>query len=680
MMKRSTPVIHPPAQILCRMCSTAAWYVLLTITLVLIGCQTVPERAPVEKEGKVYGTTKGLFRNRWWNYYERALSFADGGFWSDAELDLLAAIQQRKDDQRRARTYGMHFVDFFPHRELGIVYYHQGRIHDALNELSTSLASVKTAKAELYIDRVRNALIEIDKLDKRPPEVTIESPSQNYLTNAFSIKVRGIARDDTFVRHIAIGGEDLCIDVSSNKIPFQVDVPLVPGLNDIPIVITDLSGKKSRSALKIKVDRSGPVIRIDSPVEENSSISGGFILKGYAFDDEGLAELVVNGRKFACHRQRRYKIEQSLSFGPGEQKLLIEARDLAGNVTVATLDLKTDVKWKHVRGDATSEKDRMPPTILIRGIKEGQTTFLDQAFIEGNVKDSDIVTQIALNDDDILNKPGNNLYFSKIVKLKEGLNVFNVRVADGSGNVDTKQIRIKRIPLKIHQLGSRLRIAVNAFSRTVIGADEQKSYGFEDLLTAAIIDHGRFSAIERQQLTVLLEELKLSQSKLVDEKTALRLGRILAADCVLLGTILERKNSVEAYARIVDTETTEILAAVDVYGEDIDIGVLRTLSMGMELKLHRELPVVEGLIVEGGNKDFIIDMGKHSGIKSGMKLIVYDLVDPVAHPTSDQIVGQHFVEIGQARVQSVMAETSYARIIEAIDGMMVKPRQHAITR
>ena len=63
-----------------------------------------------------------------------------------------------------------------------------------------------------------------------------------------------------------------------------------------------------------------------------------------------------------------------------------------------------------------------------------------------------------------------------------------------------------------------------------------------------------------------------------------------------------------------------------------------------------------------------------------MKLIVYDLGDSVVHPNSNQVIGRDFVEIGQARVQSVMENMSYAHIIENIGGMMIKPRQHAITR
>ncbi len=113
--------------------------ILLALLLTcLSGCKTAPELEPVGKEGESYCVTKGSFRHRWWNHYERALSCADGGFLERAESDLREAIRQRKDDQRRARTYGFHFADYFPHRELGIVLLRQGRPEEAIRELSES--------------------------------------------------------------------------------------------------------------------------------------------------------------------------------------------------------------------------------------------------------------------------------------------------------------------------------------------------------------------------------------------------------------------------------------------------------------------------------------------------------------------------------------------------------------
>ena len=644
------------------------------------GCQTPPDRVSIEKEGKLYGVTEGSFRHRWWNYYERALSFADGGFWQEAISDLNQALGQRDGDQRRARTYGFHFVDYFPHRELGVVFYNQGRLEDAIKELMISLAAVKSSKAELYLDRARKALIEKSRLDQLPPEITINSPAQLFLTNAFSTVIQGMASDDTYVRNIRVGKEEVPVDVSSQRIPFSIEVPLVPGQNSIPVSVTDLVGKTTTVLVSIQVDRTGPVVRIDEPAEGALIRDTGVILKGYAFDDSGLSELVVNGQKFQCDGSQELRIEQPVLLQPSDRDLEVEVKDRAGNITSARIDLRKTTEAPPREVPPPDRQDRTPPLLRMRNIEKEQTTYLAQAFIEGNVRDGEGVKHLFVNDEQILNKSGKNIYFSRLIKLNEGDNMVTIRGVDLSGNNNQVTIKIRRLAIKVHEVGARLRVAVGLFDRKTIGIDQQLSFGFEDLVTSAMLDRARFSAIERRQLMSLLEELKLSQTKLVDEDTALKLGKILAADCMLFGSVLERVNSVETYARLVDTETSQVMAAVDVYGEDVDIGVLRTLSTGVDLKLTQELPVVEGIVVESEGNRIIVDLGKEKHVKNGMKLTVYQIGDSVLNPQNGIVIGQKFRELGHARIQSVMEKMSYADIEGEAGAESIRPRHCVITR
>ena len=57
--------------------------ILLLAALIAIGfaggCNTPPDKKYF-KDGRQYGVVKGLFRERWWNFYERGCSFLQGGF------------------------------------------------------------------------------------------------------------------------------------------------------------------------------------------------------------------------------------------------------------------------------------------------------------------------------------------------------------------------------------------------------------------------------------------------------------------------------------------------------------------------------------------------------------------------------------------------------------------------
>ena len=135
----------------------------LCLWLGVAGCAI--DRGPTyTKDGKQYGVTSSKFwRNTWWQHYERGLSYAAGEFWDDAVASSQRALATRlgQQDQHRANTYGLHFIDhYFPHRELGIVYYRLSRYQDALRELTTSLDQVESAKAEFYLNKVRQALLQ----------------------------------------------------------------------------------------------------------------------------------------------------------------------------------------------------------------------------------------------------------------------------------------------------------------------------------------------------------------------------------------------------------------------------------------------------------------------------------------------------------------------------------------
>ena len=72
-----------------------------------------------------------------------------------------------------ARTYGMHFIDYFPHRELGIIHYEVGDLDAARKELELSLSHFPSAKARFYLDQVRKALIQQEAREATYPKLSL---------------------------------------------------------------------------------------------------------------------------------------------------------------------------------------------------------------------------------------------------------------------------------------------------------------------------------------------------------------------------------------------------------------------------------------------------------------------------------------------------------------------------
>lgn len=136
--------------------------------LLLCACCMTPKRPPmIGNDDQTYGIVEGLFQHRWWNYYERGQSFTDGAltyyleapadlakamhYLKIAEADFTDAISLRRTDQFRARTYGMHFLDYFPHRERGIVYYYMAEIFRRQKKADAAKEQITKARHEIEI-------------------------------------------------------------------------------------------------------------------------------------------------------------------------------------------------------------------------------------------------------------------------------------------------------------------------------------------------------------------------------------------------------------------------------------------------------------------------------------------------------------------------------------------------
>ncbi|CAN2041281.1 metacaspase-1 [Candidatus Magnetomoraceae bacterium gMMP-15] len=320
------------------LCFGKGCFLSLLMSFIFAGCQTLPEQVPVIKNGKEYGVIKGLFQGRWWHYYERALSYAEGAFWDKSEFDLREAIRQRGYDKRRSRTYGLHFIEYFPHRELGVSLFHQKHYKKAIDELKISLESEVSAKAEYYLDKARKSWIEQNKLDKSLPEIRIDSPKADFISNAFKIKVKGLARDDTFVKNISINDQPVLIDLSAPEIPFEEEIKLEIGENIIRVEANDLTGKVAVKKIKILCDRAGPILNTNIS-EFHENFSKKYFIRGYAYDDSGIKTISIDGKNILKSPIRETAFDYPCILSESPQKITLIAEDLAGNQTRAEIFL-----------------------------------------------------------------------------------------------------------------------------------------------------------------------------------------------------------------------------------------------------------------------------------------------------------------------------------------------------
>ena len=84
-------------------------------------------------------------------YYEEGVKYAEIDSLNEAETCFKQALKFRNKDDKQARTYGMHFMEYFPNRELGILYYKGQHLDLAIDFLEKSMSDEPSDRAREYL-------------------------------------------------------------------------------------------------------------------------------------------------------------------------------------------------------------------------------------------------------------------------------------------------------------------------------------------------------------------------------------------------------------------------------------------------------------------------------------------------------------------------------------------------
>jgi TolB-like protein len=119
-------------------------------------------------------------------------------------------------------------------------------------------------------------------------------------------------------------------------------------------------------------------------------------------------------------------------------------------------------------------------------------------------------------------------------------------------------------------------IAVMYFDNMSISKDKEDldplSKGLASMMIQDITKAGRLRVVERDRINFLIDELKLQQSDLTDQNTAVEMGKLVGAKTILMGGFMKLdKNNFKIYGRLVSVETSEIIKAEEVSGNPKDI-------------------------------------------------------------------------------------------------------------
>lgn len=244
----------------------------------------------------------------------------------------------------------------------------------------------------------------------------------------------------------------------------------------------------------------------------------------------------------------------------------------------------------------------------------------------------------------------------------------------------------------------------------------QVGSGVADMFVTSLFKIGRFSIVEREQIQKVLAEQKFGMTGLVDASTAAQIGKILGVKAIITGKVTEFSMdttkgktpggfgalggiSIEQTvarcaidARIIDTETAEILAAESAVGDKKKTGVsfsqgdLAGLAFGASdfentllgqairesvdnlAKKFSEAVGVTGEIIKVKTPDLVyIDLTKEDGVQAGT---VFKVQRPGEIIKTKKGIIKEMVDVGTITVTNVKEGYSEASVDKAAVGQI----------
>jgi len=156
-----------------------------------------------------------------------------------------------------------------------------------------------------------------------------------------------------------------------------------------------------------------------------------------------------------------------------------------------------------------------------------------------------------------------NLYlFLFILLINSFLNAQDKLQATVNQKVDKIVKELVTAYQKLESAKYRNNLAVMQFEEMSKEAREKKiGFGASELIETRLSQTKLFNIIERDKIEVVIDEIALGMTGLVDDASAAKAGKLLGADIVVLGSVSELGDFFNLNVRMVEVETGKILTS-----------------------------------------------------------------------------------------------------------------------
>jgi TolB-like protein len=112
-----------------------------------------------------------------------------------------------------------------------------------------------------------------------------------------------------------------------------------------------------------------------------------------------------------------------------------------------------------------------------------------------------------------------------------------------------------------------------------IGSEEYLGKAVAEIIRTELVGTKKFRVAERAQIKKALSEQQLQMTGIIDDESAVQIGKLLGADLIIVGSVVKIGTSYTINSRLIDVQTGEAQLGRNVTGNDLNLltGMSRSL-------------------------------------------------------------------------------------------------------
>lgn len=270
-----------------------------------------------------------------------------------------------------------------------------------------------------------------------PPSLIVTAPGDSRQSVPFEtdkVMVKGSISGGEGASKLTVNDREVKVDAKGG---FSAPLALEPGENRILVSVRDAGGREDSRELWITREAKvypPPVLTVTAPAEPRQTVAfetDSVTVKGTTTGGEGTPRVTVNDREIRTDAKGAFLTTVALE--TGENRLIVQVRDAAGREDSRELWITRQAKVYP------------PPALSVTSPVEPRQTVAfetDSVAVKGTVTGGEGAPTVTVNDREV--RTDARGAFSTTVALEAGENRLIVKVRDGAGREDSRELRILR--------------------------------------------------------------------------------------------------------------------------------------------------------------------------------------------------------------------------------------------